>query len=87
MLFSYDSGQQRIGNNKKCRRTAGNFDSCHANAAVRCGEHRLIEHIPGFNRSHWMPPLGECSHCIAAAAAMVNDFGQKHKTLTKTIFS
>jgi hypothetical protein len=34
-----------------------------------------------------MPPLGECSHCIAAAAAMVNDFGQKHKTLTKTIFS
>jgi hypothetical protein len=34
-----------------------------------------------------MPPLGECSHCIAVAAAMVNDFGQKHKTLTKTIFS
>jgi hypothetical protein len=42
---------------------------------------------PGFNRSHWMPPTGECSHCIAAAAAMVNDFGQKHITLTKTIFS
>jgi hypothetical protein len=46
-----------------------------------------MEHIPGFNRSHWMPPLGKCSHCncIAAVAAMVNDFGRKHKTLQKTI--
>ena len=25
-------------------------------------------------RSQWMPPLGECSHHIAAAAAMVDDF-------------
>jgi hypothetical protein len=30
-----------------------------------------------------MPPSGECSHHIAAAAAMVDDFGQKHKTPTK----
>jgi hypothetical protein len=44
-----------------------------------------MEHFPGFNRSHWMPPLGKCSHCIAAVAAMVNDFGRKHKTLQKTI--
>jgi hypothetical protein len=28
-------------------------------------------------------PLGR----IAPAAALVDDFGQKHKTLTKTIFS
>jgi hypothetical protein len=42
-----------------------------------------MEHIPGFTRSHWMPPLGTCLHRIAAAAAMVDDFGQKHKTLTK----
>jgi hypothetical protein len=55
---------------------------------VRCGAHRSVEHIPGFTRgSHWMPPLDECSHCIAAAATMVDDFGQKHKTLTTTIFS
>jgi hypothetical protein len=45
-----------------------------------------MEHIPGFNRSHWMPPSVECSHRIAAAAAMVNDFGRKHKTLTKNYF-
>jgi hypothetical protein len=74
MLFSYVSGQQRISNNKKCRRIAGDFD-CHADAAVRRGADRPMEHIQGFTRSHWMPPSGECSHCIAAAAAMVDDFG------------
>jgi squalene cyclase len=42
--------------------------------------------ILGFTRSHWMPPSVECSHRIAVAAAMVNDFDPKHKTLTKTIF-
>jgi hypothetical protein len=36
MLFSYGYGQEQIGNNKKSRRTAGNFD-CHTNAAVRRG--------------------------------------------------
>ena len=25
-------------------------------------------HIPGFTRSHWMPPLGKCLHRIALAA-------------------
>jgi len=33
MLFSYGYVQQRIGDSKKCRRIAGNFD-CHADAAV-----------------------------------------------------
>jgi hypothetical protein len=74
MLFSYLYGQQQIGDNKKCRQIAGNFD-CHADAAVRRGADRPMEHIQGFTRSHWMPPSGECSHCIAAAAAMVDDFG------------
>jgi len=45
-----------------------------------------MEHIQGFSRSHWMPPLGECSQCIAAAAALVDDFSRKHKTLTKHYF-
>jgi hypothetical protein len=45
-----------------------------------------MEHIQGFTGSHWMPPSGECSHRIAAAAAMVDDFGRKHKTLTKNYF-
>ena len=35
---------------------------------------------------HWMPPLGECLHHIATAAAMVVDFGRKHKILTKKLF-
>jgi hypothetical protein len=37
-----------------------------------------MEHMQGFTQSHWMPPLSECLHCIAAAAAMVDNFGQKH---------
>ena len=39
------------------------------------------EHILGFTRSHWMPPLGECLHRITAVAAMVDNFSRKHKTL------
>ena len=72
--------------NTKCRQIAGDFD-CHADAAVRCGAHRPMKHIQGFTRSHWMPPSGECLHCIAAAAALADDFGRKHKTLTNTTFS
>ena len=38
--------------------------------------------IPVFARiSHWMPPLGKCLHGIAPVAAMVDNFGGKHKTL------
>jgi hypothetical protein len=48
--------------------------------------HRPMKHNQGFTRSQWMPPLGEFSHRIAAAAAMVDDFGRKHKTLTKNYF-
>jgi hypothetical protein len=66
--------KQRINNNEKCRRIAG------------CGGARVIcpmEHILGFTRSHWMSPSVECSHRIAVATAMVNDFDRKHKTLKK----
>jgi hypothetical protein len=73
MLFSYVSGQQRIGNNKKCRQIAGDFD-CHAYAAVRRGAHRPIEHIQGFTRSHWMLTSGECLRRVAPAATMVDGF-------------
>jgi len=73
MLFSYVGGQQRIGDNKKCRRIAGDFD-CHADAAVRCGAHRTMEHIPGFTRSHWMLPSVECLRRIAPVATTVNEF-------------
>ena len=70
MFFSY-GWQQQIGDNKKCRRIAGDFD-CHADAAVRSGAHCLIEHNQGFTRSHLMPPLVECLRPIAPAAVMVN---------------
>jgi len=73
MLFSYGSGRQRINSNKKSRRMDGNFD-CHGNVAVRRGAHRLMEHIQGFTRSHWMPPSGECLRRIALTATMVKEF-------------
>jgi hypothetical protein len=73
MLFSYGSGQQRINDNEKCRQIARDFD-CHADAAVRRGAHRPMEHIHGFTRSHWMQPSGECLRRIAPAAAMVDEF-------------
>ena len=85
MLFSYVSGQQRIGNNKKCTWIAGNFD-CHADAAaaVRHEVHRLIDHIQGFTRSHWMPPSGRCLRRIAPAATMVDGFVETTLNTNKT---
>jgi hypothetical protein len=77
--------KQQIYITKKCRRITGNFD-CYADAAVRCGAHCLMELILGFTQSHWMLPSGKCSHRIAAAAAMVDEFGRKHKRLTKNYF-
>jgi hypothetical protein len=52
------------------------------------GADHPMEHIQGFTQSQWMPPSGEFSHrhCIAAAAAMADNFGRKHKTLTKNYF-
>jgi hypothetical protein len=73
VLFIYGSGQQRNQRDKKCRQIDDDLDN-HADAAVRRGAHRPMEHIPGFTRHHWMPPLGECLRRIAAAAAIVDDF-------------
>ena len=73
MLFSYVRGQQQIDNNEKCRQIAGNC-YCHADAAVRRGAHRPMEHIQGFTQSHWMTSLVDCLRRIALAAAMVNKF-------------
>jgi hypothetical protein len=74
-----------INDSKKCRKIAGNFDG-HADAAVQCVMHCPMEHIPGFTRSHWMPPSGKCLRHIALAAAKVINFGCKHKSLTKHNF-
>jgi hypothetical protein len=83
MLFSYGYGQQQIGDNKKSRQIAGNFD-CHTDAAVRHGAHRPIEHIQGFTWSHWMPPLIECLRRTAPAAIMVDEFVKTTLNTNKT---
>ena len=75
MLFIYGSGGQQVNNNEKILVNRWQFHNCHADVAVQRGAHRPMEHIPGFNRSRWMPPSGECSHRIAAAAAVVDNFG------------
>ncbi len=82
MLFSYCSGQQRIDDNGKCRQIADNFD-CHVDAVVRRGAHCLMEHIQGFTRSHWMPPLVECLHHITPAASMVGKFVETTQNTNK----
>jgi hypothetical protein len=43
-----------------------------------------MEHIQGFTRSHWMPPLGECLRRIALAAAMVEEFESNAQNTNKT---
>jgi hypothetical protein len=63
---------------QKCRQIDNDFDD-HADAAVQCGVHLPMKHNQGFTRSQWMLPSGECLHRIAAAAAMVDDFGRKKK--------
>jgi hypothetical protein len=85
MGLIYGLGDNRIDDNKKCRESAGDFDH-HADAAVQCGVYRLMERIPGFTRSHWMPPLGKCLHRIAPAAAMVNKYIENTQNTNKTLF-
>jgi len=66
-----------MGNNEKCRRIAGNFDS-HGDAAVQRGAHRPMEHIQGFTRSHCMPRR------IAPVATMINEFVETTQNTNKT---
>ncbi len=78
-------GSNRINDDKKCRESTVDFDH-HADAAVQCGAHRPMEHIPGFTRSHWMPPLGECLRCIPPVAAMVNKYIENTQNTNKKLF-
>jgi hypothetical protein len=74
------------GNNESTKtknvRIAGDFD-CHADAAVRRGAHRPMEHVQGFTRHHWMPPSGKCLRLIAPAA-MVKEFAETTQNTNKT---
>ena len=71
--LAYGCGKQLNRWDRKCTQINDNFGG-HGDAAVQRDAHRPMEHIPGFNRSHWMPPSAECSHHIALAAAMVKEF-------------
>jgi hypothetical protein len=78
-------GNKGIYDDKKCRESAGDFDH-HADAAVGCGAHRPIEHIPGFTKSHWMLPLDKCLCRIIPAAAMVDEYVENTQNTNKKLF-
>jgi hypothetical protein len=78
-------GDNRIDNEKKCGETAGDFDH-QVDAAAQCGVHCPIEHIPGFTRSHWMPPSGKCLCRITPAATMVNEYIENTQNTNETLF-
>jgi hypothetical protein len=46
-----------------------------------------MEHIQGFNRSHWMLPSGECLRRIAPAAVMVDELVENTQNSNKKLFS
>jgi hypothetical protein len=52
---------------KKCTSIAAYFKDP-ADVAVLCGVHCPIQHVQTFSGSHWTPPLGNYSLCIALAA-------------------
>ncbi len=68
---------------KKYTRFAGNFDD-HADALLQFGAHCLIKHNQGLPWIHWKSPLGDYSHHIALASAMVIDGGDTINTIKKT---
>ncbi len=54
----------------KCTSDATRFDG-RADAPVQYRAHPLMEGVHCYPGSHWMPPLGEYSRCIAPGAARV----------------
>jgi hypothetical protein len=82
--LSMAGGDNGIDDNKKSRESASEFDH-HVDAAVRCGVHRPMDHIPGFPRSHWMLPSGKCLHRIAPAAAMVDEYVEYTQNTNKKL--
>ncbi len=63
----------------KCTLSAGRFDG-HGGLPVQYKVHLPMQHVQGYSRSHWMPPSGKYSLCIAPAAARAT----ANKTTTKT---
>jgi hypothetical protein len=85
MVFTLGCWRQRNQRQQKCSESAGDFDH-HADAVLQCRAHRPMEHILGFTRSHWMPTLGKCLHCIAQLAAMVDEYIENTQNTIKKLF-
>ena len=56
------------GNKRTCTSVAGHFNG-HAEALKQSTWHCPIQHVQGYNESHWMRPSGNYSLRIAPAAA------------------
>ena len=54
----------------------------HDDAPGQCGVHCPMEHIQGFTRSHWKPPLGGCLRHIATEADIGINFCVENKNTT-----
>ncbi len=51
----------------KCTSIVGHFNG-HGGAPEQYRRHHPMQHVQGYPGSHWMPPLGNYSLCIAPAA-------------------
>jgi hypothetical protein len=71
------SQTNKVAATNKCTSAVGHFDG-HDGVPVQCQVHCPIQHVQGYLRSHWMPPLGKYFPCIAPVGAMVIDFGVKN---------
>ncbi len=85
MSFSYGGGQQRIGDNKKCRRFAGDFD-CHADAAVQCEAHRPMKHIQASLEATGHRHQASVCVVLPRRPPWLTISNKTHKTLTKHNF-
>ncbi len=85
MLFSHGSGQQRIDDNKKCRRIAGDFDG-HGDAAVRREAHRPMEHIQASLKATGRPHRASACVVSPRRPPWLTISNKTHKTLTKHNF-
>ena len=85
--LAYGCGQQWNRRDKKYRQIDDDFDD-HVDAAVPWGAHHPMpnEAQPGLHSKPLDATIGRVLACIVGAAAMVDDFGRKHKTLTKNYF-
>jgi len=62
----------------KCTYVAGHFDS-HGGVMVQYRQHHPMQHVQDYIRSHWTPPSGDYSLCIAPAGARAT----ANKTINK----